>query len=358
MLYKVSERVFRMEQEGHKIIKMNLGEPDWPTAPECVDAAIKAIKDGKTRYASAQGEKNLREKLAQYHSCKPEQVVITPGSKYSIYNVINLLVKQGDEVILFSPHWTAFELIINKAGGLPVIVNLSFENSWKLNFNTIESLITSKTRLIIFNNPCNPTSHVWPISDEKKLIELAQKKNIHLLFDCAYRGIAFKLMPTIPYQKNIIICDTFSKTFGMTGWRIGYIVADEKIVKDIVSLNQITITNVPVFIQEAALAALDNYEKLSKRTREESRNRAQACERALKGKVDFNSPGAGFYFFPKTGVDGEKLFEYMLDKHKIAVVPGKAFGNYDQFVRISLCYKPKILEEMCSSLVKSIASLK
>ncbi len=359
MLYKITEKIFEMEQAGHRIVKLNIGEPDWPTAPECVEAAIKAIKEGKTKYASVQGQKELRERLAQLHEATSENVVITPGSKYGINYVMKTLLKKGDEVILFSPHWTAFELIAKEYGAIPKGISLSFNDNWKLDFEKIEKTITKKTKLIIFNNPCNPTSHIWPMEEENRLIDLAKKKGVYILLDCAYRGIAFTKIPAHPaYQEHVIITDSFSKTFGMTGWRLGYVVANEKIVKELVRLGQISVTNVPVFIQEAGIAALDNYEKLAEKTRLISKKRADACIKVLRGNVEFTTPGAGFYLFPKLGMDGEKVFEEMLAKHKIALVPGKAFGNYKEFARLSLTYPESILEDACKKLVETIEKLR
>lgn len=359
MLYKITEKIFKMEQEGQSITKLNIGEPDWPTAPECIEAAIKAMREGKTKYASVQGQKELRERLAKLHNAKPENVIITPGSKYGINYVMKTLLKTGDEVLLFSPHWTAFELIAREYGAVPKVISLSFEDNWALDFEQIEKSITKKTKLIIFNNPCNPTSHVWPMEEEDRLIGLAKRKGIYILLDCAYRGIAFTKIPAHPpYQEHVIITDSFSKTFGMTGWRLGYVIANEKIVRELVRLGQISVTNVPVFIQEAGIAALDNYAKLAEKTRLISEKRANACIRVLKGKIKFTNPGAGFYLFPYLGVDGERVFEELLAKHKIAIVPGKAFGNYAQFARISLTYPENVLEDACRKLIDTVEKIK
>jgi len=358
MLYKISEQIFKMIQEGHQILKLNMGEPDWPTSTECVEAAIKAIKDGKTKYASAQGEKELREKIAVLHDSSPDNVVLTPGSKYSIYNAMKILLKKGDEVILFSPHWTAFELIAKECGAIPKVIDLSFEKDWNLDFEKIKNTFSSKTKLVIFNNPCNPTSHVWSIKEENKLIEFVKKKGVYILLDCAYRGISFSKMPFVKYDEKVIICDTFSKTFGMTGWRLGYIVAHKNLINEITRLNQISITNVPVFVQAAGIAALDNYSIIAEKTRTESKRRAEACISILKGRIKFNKPMAGFYLFPNLEVDGEKAFDIMLEKHKISIVPGAAFGNYKNFVRLSLCHPVNVLEDACTKLIQTVEELK
>ncbi|MFH2106750.1 MAG: pyridoxal phosphate-dependent aminotransferase [Candidatus Micrarchaeota archaeon] len=353
MLYKITEKIFQLEQKGEKIYKMNIGEPDWPSIPEAVDAAKKALDEGKTKYASAQGEKELLQLAAKMHKCDTKNVIVSTGSKWAIFSAIYLNVKPDEEVIVFSPHWTAFELMIKQAGAKPVIIDLKFEDKWAIDLEFLKSKIGPKTKMIILNNPVNPTSHAWSEKVEQGIIEIAKEKRVLVLLDTAYRGLAFDKMKDPVYDENVIIAYSFAKPFGMTGWRLGHTCANEEIVKKMMKFNQITLTNTPVFIQAAGIEMLKQRDSLGKKAVEYCKERAKvAMEIFDKGGMEYTKPKAGFYLFPKLNRSGIEVANELLDKYKIAVVPGAAFGNYDRFVRISLCYSGKTLEGIMEKIVE------
>lgn len=355
MLYETFEKIYALEKQGKTIVKLNVGEPDWNPPKDAVNKAVTSLKQNKIHYASGAGESSLRERIASLHGCKAENVVIVPGSKWGIYALLKLHLGQDDNVIVFSPHWTAYEGMCKSVGAQCRRINLSMENKWKLDFVELEKSIDAQTTIIILNSPANPTSKLWSENEERELIEFAKRKGIVVLADDAYRDLCFDKRKDRMLDDGIVIAHTFSKTFGMTGWRIGYVIAEEKMAKKLVSLNQITITNVPVFIQKAAEQVLEKKEKIAEKARTLCKRRAQVAEKIVRGKMTFTKPDAGFYIFPKLPdtINGMQFLDTLLEKG-VAVAPGGAFGDYTQHVRISLCKNEELLKEALGKMVETI----
>ncbi len=340
MLYEINEKALKLESEGKKIIRLNLGDPDMATPPEIVEAAYASMKAGKTKYASSYGELSLRKKIAEIHGVKAENVVITPGSKWGIFATMFLMMKGGGNVIIPTPYWTAYDLTAKSIGAKTKLLRTTLENEWKVDLAELESMIDKDTRMIILNNPNNPTSKVIDPKTLDGIVEIADRKGVTILSDEVYGTIAFKKTKSIiEYDGNCrhILSNGFSKTFTMTGWRIGYIIANKSLIDNITKLNQITFNNVPVFIQEAGLKALEMADKLSGQVKREYEERAKIATQTLsRAGLEFTKPEAPFYVFPKRkGLDSEKFTLDLLDKG-VAVAPGTAFGDYREHFRISL----------------------
>ena len=356
MLYVISQRVMELESEGKKIIKMNVGDPDQPTPREIIEAAVEAMKHGKTKYSFYAGENALREKLANIHNVSTENVVIIPGSKWAIFSIIYLLLKNGGNVIIPTPYWTAYELSAKNLGAEIRFLRTDIESNWKIDTEKLRDLIDRKTRLIIVNNPNNPTSKIIEKDVLKEIVEIANDNNVPILSDEVYHDLSFvKTKSILDFGGNHILINSFSKTFAMTGWRIGYVVMGEELAGKMVKLNQLTFTNVPVFIQEAALKALEMKQKIADEIREIYRQRADSAYKVLsKTGLRFTKPDAPFYFFPKyVNLDSEKFAFDLLDKG-VAVTPGTAFGDYREYFRIALTMPEEEiklgLEKICEAL--------
>jgi aspartate aminotransferase len=339
-LYEINEKALKLESEGKKIIRLNLGDPDLATPEEIVEAAYAAMKAGKTKYSSSYGEATLREKLAKLHGVKAENVVITPGSKWGIFATMFLMMKGGGNVIIPTPYWTAYELIAKTLGAHIKLLRTELEDDWKVDLEKLESMIDKDTRMIILNNPNNPTSKVMDIKTLDGVVEIANKKGVTILSDEVYGTISFvKTKSILNYDASQlhILSNGFSKTFTMTGWRLGYIIGTKQLIDNITKLNQITINNVPVFIQEAALKALEMQKQLATKIRQEYEERAKISNKILgNAGLLFTKPEAPFYVFPKQlGLDSEKFTLDLLDRG-VAVAPGTAFGDYREHFRISL----------------------
>jgi aspartate aminotransferase len=338
MLYEINEKALKLESQGKKIIKLNLGDPDLATPNEIIEAAYESMKRGKTKYSSSYGELPLREKLASIHGVSADNVVITPGSKWGVFSTMFLLLKGGGNVVIPTPYWTAYDLIAKTLGAEVKLLKTELENDWRIDLEKLEKLIDRDTRMIILNNPNNPTSKVMDEEVLDGVVEIANEKGVTILSDEVYGTISFvKTKSILDYGDNHILTTGFSKTFTMTGWRIGYVIANKELVDRITKLNQITINNVPVFIQEAALKGLELQKQLASKIKKEYQERARMASKQLKkAGLEFTEPQAPFYVFPrKRGLDSEKFTLELLDKG-VAVAPGTAFGDYREHFRISL----------------------
>jgi len=340
MLYEINEKALKLESQGKKIIRLNLGDPDLETPPEIVEAAYEAMKAGKTKYSSAYGENSLRAKLAEIHGVKPENVVITPGSKWGVFSTMYLMLRGGGNVIIPTPYWTAYELIAKSIGAKVKLLRTELDDEWRVDPAKLEALIDKDTKMIILNNPNNPTSKLMDAKTLDGVVEIANRRGITILSDEVYSTIAFKKTKSIlEYNGDCkhVLCNSFSKTFTMTGWRVGYLIASRGVVDSITRFNQITINNVPVFIQAAALKGLELHTKLASDIRAEYEERADmACKILSRDGLKFTKPEAPFYVFPmRSGLDSEKFTLDLLDEG-VAIAPGTAFGDYREHFRISL----------------------
>ena len=340
MLYEINEKALKLESEGKKIIRLNLGDPDLATPKEIIEAAYSSMKAGKTKYSSSYGENSLRQKIAELHGVKAENVVITPGSKWGIFATLYLMMKGGGNVIIPTPYWTAYDLIAKSLGAETRLLRTEMENGWRVDLDALERLIDGNTKMIILNNPNNPTSKVMDAETLDGIVELADAKGVTVLSDEVYGTISFvKTKSILEYDGDHrhILSNGFSKTFTMTGWRLGYLIGKKQLVDSITKLNQITINNVPVFIQDAGLKALEMQKLLATKIKEEYQERAKLASRTLgKAGFKFTEPEAPFYVFPQcTGLNSERFTLDLLDRG-VAVAPGTSFGDYPEHFRISL----------------------
>jgi len=338
MLYEISEKAIQMENQGKRIIKFNLGDPNLPTAPEIIEAAYEAMKQGKTRYSSAAGEEKLREELGKIHNVSVDNVVITNGSKWAIFSLMFLLLKKGENVVVPSPHWTSYELVARRLGAEIRFLKRDLDSDWRIDVSKLENLIDKDTRLVILNSPNNPTSKVI---DEKSFGEIVQ--------------IANESKSILDFSTENILVNGFSKNFAMTGWRIGYVVVEEELAEKMIKLNQITTTCVPAFIQYGALKGLELRERIAAEIRERFRLRANlACNILSKTKMKFSRPDAPFYLFPKVdGLDSERFALNLLDSG-VAIAPGTAFGDYREHFRIALSVPEKDIEEGLGKIYEAL----
>ncbi len=356
MLYEIQQRAMQLESEGKRIIKLNVGDPDQPTPKEIIAAAFEAMKQGKTKYSFYAGEKTLREKLADIHNVSAENVVIIPGSKWAFFSIMYLLLKNGGNVVMPTPYWTAYELAAKSLGVETRFSRTEIDSNWKIDTKKLRDLIDEKTRLLILNNPNNPTSKVIDNSLLEEIVEVANNEKITIMSDEVYRDLSFlRTKSILDFGSNHILVNSFSKTFAMTGWRIGYVVVGEELAGKMVKLNQMTFTNVPVFVQEAALKALELKQKIAEEMRELYRRRADlACKVLSKTGLEFTKPDAPFYVFPKyDNLDSERFAFDLLDKG-VALTPGTSFGEYREHFRIALTMPDEEiklgLEKICEAL--------
>ena len=343
----------KLKSRGVDVADFGPGEPDFPTPEHIKKAAIKAIEENKSKYTATGGIMPLREAICAWHkrelgsSYEPKECVVSVGGKHSIFNVMSVLIQQGDEVVIPAPYWVSFPDIVKYAGGTPVFVETKQEDGFSVKAASIEKAITPKTRLLVLNSPCNPTGGVVPPDEFARILAVCNKHNVWLMGDECYSHFTYE--PHQPYsissaagsRENVIIIGSVSKTFAMTGWRIGYTLGPETLIQALIKLQSQSTSNATSIAQYAALEAMrGGMETVPVMLAEYAKRRKRIVEglRAIPG-VTCEWPGGAFYAFPNISAhlssgSGKpalaktctEISKMLLEKARVAVVPGEAFG--------------------------------
>ena len=375
----LTAKVRELRNKGVDVIGFGAGEPDIDTPEFIKEACVRALKEGKTKYPPAGGIPELREalseKLKKFNRVdyKPSEIVVTVGAKLAIYLVLSALINEGDEVLLPSPYWVTYEDQIRLCGGVPVFVPTSMEEGFSLKFEEVEKRITERTKLIIVNSPTNPTGMVFKRKELERIAELCLQKGIYILSDECYESLIFgdsEFFSIASLSEEVrritFTVNSFSKTYSMTGWRVGYVACEESLAKVLTSINSHLVSNTATFAQYGALEALKNPEgeRFIEEAREIYKRRREVIYEALKEipNVKILKPDATFYIFPdfsyytsKVGGD-VKLAEYLLEEAKVAVVPGSAFGA-EGFFRFSFALDEENIREGVRRVRETVESL-
>ena len=350
--FEVLAKAKALEAKGKEVIHLEIGEPDFDTPRNIIDAAVKALNEGKTHYGPAAGIPELREVLAADMGkrrdilIQPNQIVVTPGAKPIMFFAILALINEGAEVMYPNPGFPIYESVINFVGARAVPYPLREEREFRFNIDEFMALITNKTKMIILNTPQNPTGGILTPEDLKAVAEVAQKKDIYILSDevylnIIYEGKHFSIASLPGMQERTIILDGFSKTFAMTGWRLGYgaMPADlaEKVVQLQINSNSCTAT----FAQYAGIEAIRGpQDEVLKMVAEFKKRRDVIVDglNAIDGITCIRPHGA-FYVFPnikQLGVDGKEFAGFLLEKFGVAALSGTAFGEFGKgYLRFS-----------------------
>lgn len=363
----VMNRAMELTAQGIDIVDLGPGEPDFPTPLSVCEAGKRAIDQGLTKYTSGNGTKALRDALAgRYNrrygtSLAAENVIAGTGGKQELFNVTLALVDEGDEVIIPSPYWVSFPDQVQFAGGTPVFAPADSKNDFRPTFADIEAVATERTRGVIINSPCNPTGAVIAEKELQLIIEWCASRDAFLMFDETYEFFVYDGAEHVSavrwfdeYPETIVAVNSMSKTFAMTGWRLGYAIAHRDLVTAAGKIQSHSTSNPSSISQAAALAALDGNEDEVRRMWEAYRDRREwlvPAINAIDGIRCAPTDGA-FYIFPEVksyfgrgGVrDSQSLANYLLDEARVAVVPGSAFGS-DDHVRISYATSMERLRE-------------
>jgi len=342
-----------LEQKGKEIIHMEVGEPDF-SPPEIVKKSLSEIFDkGFMKYGQAKGMPKFREALAKYVSKKfnveitQENIIVSPGARFSIFSAISTLLNPGDEMIVIEPAWPAYKDCALNAGIKVRTINTTLEKKWEPSIEQIKNTINSNTKMIVLNYPNNPTGKILPEKLQDKIIEIAKENNLYVLSDEIYSQYAksnWKSILSYNYEKSIVT-QSFSKSHAMTGFRVGYGIGSKQIIEKMARLEALCLTNVSEPIQYVAMKALEadttNNSKIIQ-------NRLDIlCKKANEIGLEFIIPDGAMYIFAKInqeGFDGVEFANNSLEKG-IAVAPGEGFGNYKNFIRISACQDEKTLME-------------
>ena len=354
-----------LEQEGKKIIHMEVGEPDF-LPPEIVRDALEQVFDkGFLKYGHAKGMPIFRDALAKYVSRKfsvdisQENIIVSPGARFSIFTAITTLLNPGDEIIVIEPAWPAYKDCALNSGIKVRTISTTLENSWEPSLEQIATMINPNSKMIVLNYPNNPTGKILPEKLQDQIVDLAKKHDLYILSDEIYSQYAFKNWKSIlsyNYHKSIVT-QSFSKSHAMTGFRIGFAISSPEILEKMAKLEALCLTNVSEPIQYIAMKALEadissNSDTIQARLELLTRD---AQDMAL----DFTIPDGAMYLFARVnqeGFDGIKFANYLLDKG-LAVAPGEGFGNYKEFIRISACQDEKTLKEGMNILNNTIRGI-
>ena len=378
----ITNRVLELKRRGEDVIGLGAGEPDFDTPEHIKEAAIRAIREGKTKYTQSTGIPELKEAITERFfqdygvRYSPEQVIVSCGAKHSLANAVFSVADRGDEVIIFSPYWVTYPELVKLAGANPVVVPANAQDGFAIDLERLRRAITPKTRAILFNNPVNPTGVLYGEESLAGLADLVANEDLYLIADeiyakIVYDGKRFKSLAEFEaIRDRVLIISGVSKAYAMTGWRIGYALGPKSLVAEMGKIQSHTTSNPTSISQWAAIAALSGPQDCVEQMREKFRERRDRIYERLSGMPGIQllrSQGA-FYFFPdvsrlfgkrfggqeiRNSVD---LCQFLLDEQKVAIVPGSAFGS-EQHVRISFATSLAVLEEAMDRIEAGLQKL-
>lgn len=342
----MSERVRAARAAGREIISLASGDPNLPTDPRIIEAAAQAMRDGQTHYSSPVGERRLREAVVQRERSRakvtydPDDVLVTPGGKFAILTALMGIVEQGDEVLIPTPGWVSYKPCVRLTGATAV----PYPVLEPCHVAEVRGLVTPRTRAIIVNSPSNPTGHVMGRPELETLVEIAAEHDLWIIFDQVYADLVYDGTPEFPQSidggfERTLVVDSLSKSFSMTGWRLGYLATPGDVVGPFSKFVQHSVYCVPAFIQTAGVRALELGDELLPTYRALFQSRMTRAVQRLQSMpgVTCAMPEASMHLFPHVEGDVAAVSRRWLDECAVAVLPGTAFGDEgDGHLRLSL----------------------
>lgn len=353
-MFRLIDKVKQLEATGRDIIHLEIGDPDFGTPGNIVEAAKQSLDAGETHYGSSRGLSDFMDAISRttlrsrgfYPS--PEQVLVTPGANIAIFYAIFCLANPGQEVLVPDPGFPTYLSSISMCGAVPVPYPLHERNHFQIRAADIEPLITSKTRLLILNSPQNPTGAITSPEDLREIYQLAVKHDLYIYSDEIYarmvyeEGEFFSIATLDECRDRVILSNGFSKAFAMTGWRLGAVIAPPEVAERMMLLLQTTSSCVPTFIQRAGIEAIEGEQQHVAQMMSEYKARRDLLVDGLNAipGISCHRPGGAFYAFPNIsafGLTSEEFADAMLEKAGVALLPGSNFGSQGEgFARI--CY--------------------
>lgn len=344
-----------LKSKGVDVADFGAGEPDFPTPDHIKRACIKALDENRTKYTPVPGLTQLRQAICDWHkrelgsSYQSNECVVTVGGKQAIFNAVCSLVNPGDEVVMAAPYWVSYPDIVKYAGGKPVVIETHAEEGFAMHADQVEKAITPRTRIVIANSPSNPTGGVIPAGELKKILAVCQRRAVWLMTDECYSHFTYGeakpySVASVPNSKfGLIVIGSLSKTFAMTGWRVGYALAPQPLIAAMTKLQSQSTSNPTSIAQYAAMAAMTGpMDSVPVMLAEYARRRERivAGLRAIPD-VTCTAPAGAFYVFPNVSACFTKemptaaaVASQLLEREHVAVVPGEGFGA-PAFVRLS-----------------------
>lgn len=379
----INAKAVSMRQAGVDVISFGVGEPDFNTPAHIRQAGVEAIEDGFTRYTAAGGIPELKEAIVEKFrsdnrlSYEPGEVMVACGGKHVLYNLAQATLNPGDEVIIPAPYWVSYPPIVVLAGASPVIVETGEGEDFKLSPHVLEGAITPRTKLLVLNSPSNPTGSVYTHGELERLAEVVLRHNISVVSDEIYEKLIFDGRPfasiaqvSEELKEKVFVVNGVSKTYAMTGWRIGYVAGAREVIQGMTKIQSQSTSNPNSIAQKAAIAALKGpQDSVGQMVQAFDERRRYLVGRlnAMPG-VHCNMPVGAFYAFPNFGhyftsdpqgrdIKGSAdLCEYLLTEARVALVPGIAFGA-DDFVRFSYATSLEAIKEGVDRIEKALKRL-
>jgi aspartate aminotransferase len=375
MTLAISAKAKAMKAEGKDVLGFGAGEPDFDTPLHIKQAAQKALDEGKTRYGAANGELALREAIARKFEREnqlkysPEQILVANGGKHALYNLMQVMLNPGDEVIIPAPYWLSYPEMVKLADGVPVIVDTDLEHDFKITPAQLQQAITPRTRLVIINSPSNPTGIAYTPDEIRALAAVLEAfPEVYVISDEIYEKILYgttqqlsiaSVSPTL--FERTFVTNGFAKTYSMTGWRVGYMAGPLPAIKAMTRLQSHSTSNVCTFAQYGAIAALDGPQDCVAEMLAAFAERRIVIMDAIASIPGLvcPKPDGAFYVFPsihKTGMKSQEFCEALLEAQGVAVVPGVAFGA-DDAIRISYATDMETIQRGMNRLATFVGSL-
>lgn len=369
----ISAKAKEMKAKGIDVCSFSAGEPDFPTPKHICEAAKTAIDEGKTRYGAAAGELKLREAIAKklrqdnHLHYESENIIVTNGGKFSLYNLMQVLIEQGDEVIIPAPYWLSYPEMVKLAGGTPVIVDTLAENDYKITAEQLDRAITPKTKLFVLNSPSNPTGMVYSPTEIRALAKVIVERDILVVSDEIYEKIIYDDVEHLSIGSidesifaRTIVSSGFAKSHSMTGWRVGYAAAPLEIIKAMTKIQSHSTSNVCTFAQYGAIAALESSQACVQEMLTAFAQRRNYMYQAINDipQLSCPKPDGAFYLFvdiSKTGKQSLAFCQELLETKQVAVIPGIAFGT-DNCIRFSYATDLDTIKEGIRRLEKFVKS--
>ena len=368
-------KFFSIAEEMDNVISLGVGEPDFLTPWHIRSVGINSLEKGSTRYTANAGFIQLRQEISTYYDRKynvsydaKSEILVSVGGSEAIDMCIRTLVNPGDEVLVVEPSFVCYKPIVEVSGGIAVPIVTKNENKFKLTAKELKAVITDKTKLLILPYPNNPTGAVMRRSDLEEIAEVLRDTNIFVLSDEIYSELTFgntshvTIAELDSMKERTVVINGFSKTFSMTGWRLGYALGPAPIIKQMTKLHQFAIMSAPTTSQYAAIEALKNGDQMVQEMIDEYDMRRKFIVNAFNeiGLTCFEPEGA-FYCFPcikSTGLTSEEFCERLIHSQRVAVVPGDAFGECGEgFIRVSYCYSVSNIKEAIKRIKKFLDEL-
>jgi len=373
--FEVLAKAKALEKQGKDIVHLEIGEPDFDTPKNIKEAAVKALYAGYTHYVAAAGIPELREAIAEHISktrnieVDPEEVVVTPGAKPIMFFGLLTLVDSGEEVLNLNPGFPIYESVINFVGAKQVPIPLKEENDFRFDPEYVKEKITKKTKIIVLNSPENPTGGVLTRQDLKAVADcIADRDDVFVISDEVYSRILYEgehesIASLLGMKEKTILLDGFSKTYAMTGWRLGYGVMRKDIAEKITQLMVNSNSCTCAFTQMAGVEALKGPQDESARMVAEFKKRREVIVSGLNNieGITCNKPHGAFYVFPNitgTGMNCRRLSDYLLNNAGVAVLPGTSFGQYGEgYIRLSFANSVENIKKALDRISEAVKNL-